>query len=533
MNHRALRTLVASLGLLAVSAACTDLGVEPKSTVTSANIFNDPNSYKQFLAKLYGGLQMTGQQGNAGDRDIESISDEGFSGYLRLYWNMQELPTEEAVIGWGDGSLQELNTQLWSTTNEFVSGMWARVFFQAGLANEFLRNTTEGQLASRGQNDPELLADVATYRAEARFIRALAYYHGMDLFGRIPIVTEEFAIGGAAPEQAERAEVFAFVESELLDIRDDLPPSGRGDFYGRASTGAADMLLAHLYLNASVYTGASRASDARIAAERVISSGNYQLDDDWQEIFLADNHTSPEIIFPIPSDGKRQQSYGGMTTIVHASVGGNMNSGDYGLNGGWWGLRVRPEFVALFGDNDTEDARSEPLVGEELGQALNISSFGDFFAGFGGPKYRNVTSAGEPGSDPEFVDTDFPMFRLADAYLIYAEAHLRGGGGSATQALAYVNALRERAYGDDSGNIDAAELTLPFILAERGRELYWEAKRRTDRIRFDAFSDAGVWQWKGGVQAGTTTEATRDLFPIPASQLSANPNLTQNPGYGN
>ena len=531
MTSRAFRTLFASLGLLAVSAACTDLGVEPKSTVTSANIFNDPNSYKQFLAKLYGGLQMTGQQGNAGARDIESISDEGFSGYLRLYWNMQELPTEEAVIGWGDGSLQELNTQLWSTTNEFVSGMWARVFFQVGLANEFLRQSTEGQLSSRGQNDPEFRATIAMYRAEARFIRALAYYHGLDLFGNLPIVDENSPIGGSPPAQASRQQVFDFIEDELLAIREELPPSGRGGFYGRASAGAADMLLAHLYLNAEVYTGAAHWTEARMAAERVIGSGHYQLDDDWQDIFLADNHTSPEIIFPIPSDGKRQQSYGGMTTIIHASVGGNMNSGEYGLNGGWWGLRVRPEFVALFGDNDTADERSHPLVGEELGQNLNIASLGDFFAGYGGPKFRNVTSAGTAGSDPEFVDTDFPLFRLSDAYLIYAEAFVRGGGGTQALALQYVNDLRERAYGDESGNIVAADLDEDFILAERGRELYWEAKRRTDRIRFGLFSNAGVWQWKGGVQAGTTTDAWRDLYPIPAAQLAANSNLQQNDGY--
>jgi hypothetical protein len=531
MTSRAFRTLFASLGLLAVSAACTDLGVEPKSTVTSGNAFNDQKSYVQFLAKLYGGLQMTGQQGNAGAKDIESISDEGFSGYLRLYWNMQELPTEEAVIGWGDGSLQELNTQKWSTSNEFVSGMWARVFFQVGLANEFLRQSTDEMLDFRNQNDPEFRATIATYRAEARFLRALAYYHGLDLFGNVPIVEEDFVLGGAGPEQSSRAQVFEFVESELLAIRDQLPPSGRGQYYGRASVAAADMLLAHLYLNAEVYTGAARYSDARMAAERVIGSAFYQLDDDWQDIFLADNHTSPEIIFPIPSDGKRQQSYGGMTTIIHASVGGNMNSNDYGLNGGWWGLRVRPEFVALFGDNDTDDARSHPLVGEELGQNLDIASLGDFFAGYGGPKFRNVTSAGTDGSDREFVDTDFPLFRLADAYLIYAEAFVRGGGGTEALAVQYVNDLRERAYGDASGNIDGSDLTEAFILAERGRELYWEAKRRTDLIRFGLFSDAGVWQWKGAVAAGTTTEPWRDLYPIPAQQLNANSKLSQNEGY--
>ena len=532
MTSRAFRTLCAALSLLAASAACTDLGVEPKSTVTSANIFNDPNSYRQFLAKLYAGLSITGQIGPFGSPDIQSIADEGFSGYMRLYWNMQELPTEEAVIAWGDGFLQDLNTQEWATTNEFVSGMYARIYQQVVFANEFLRQSNESQLAARGQNDPQLRADVASYRAEARYLRALAYYHGLDLFRNLPLVDESNAIGGGTPPQATPQELFDFIESELLAIREELPPSGRGEYYGRASMGAADMLLAHLYLNSEVYTGQARYSDARIVAERVITSNVYQLDDDWQDIFMADNHTSPEMIFPIPADGERQQSYGNLTTIIHASVGGSLNASDYGLNGGWWGIRVRPEFVALFGDSDTDDGRSTPLAGEEQGFGLNVTSLTNFTAGFAAPKYSNRTSTGQAGSDPEFVDTDFPLFRLGDAYLIYAEAFLRGGGGTQAQALTYVNALRRRAYGDNSGDIAGAQLTLPFILAERGRELYWEAKRRTDLVRFGLFTgDEYLWQWKGGEPAGIATPDWRDIYPIPEAQLAANRNLDQNPGY--
>lgn len=147
MSLRFSRTLLAAGSLLLASAGCTDLTVEPKSTVTSANIFSDPASYKAFLAKLYAGLQSTGQVGPYGNGDIKSIPDEGFSGYLRVYWKMQELPTDEAIIGWGDGDLQELNTQLWSPSNDFVKSMYARIFFQVSLANEFLRQTSSGKLA--------------------------------------------------------------------------------------------------------------------------------------------------------------------------------------------------------------------------------------------------------------------------------------------------------------------------------------------------------------------------------------------------
>ena len=530
MNTTTRRTLALAAALLVGgAAACTDITVPPKSTVTGANIFNDPASYKAFLAKLYAGLAVTGQQGPAGRADISGI-DEGFSQYVRLYWQMQELPTEEAVIAWNDAGVQELNTQIWSSSNQFLVSMYYRIYFQAGLANEFLRETTDAKLTERNVSDA-LRTEIQQYRAEARFLRALSYWHGLDLFGDIPLVTEEDQLGSTPPEQAARADVFNYVVEELNAVRGALPAAGAGQ-YGRADRGAVDMLLAKLYLNSAVYTGTARYAEARAAAEAVIASGAYQLDDTYRNIFLADNHTSPEIVFAVTQDGQNTRSYGGTTFLAHAGVGGNMNQANYGLNGGWWGLRARPEFIALFpGGTGTTDRRGSSIFFTN-GQTLAINELLNFQQGIGTPKYSNVTSTGQPGSDQEFVDTDYPMFRLADAYLIYAEAVLRGGGGTRAQALAYVNALRQRAYGDMSGNITDAQLTLNFILDERGRELYWEAHRRQDLIRYDRFSDNGVWTFKGGVQAGRTTEAFRDLYPLPASELLANPNLEQNPGYG-
>src|SRR5262249_26823773 len=158
-----------------------------------------------------------------------------------------------------------------------------------------------------------------------------------------------------------------------------------------------------------------------------------------------------------------------------------------------------------------------------------VGAISDFTNGVAAPKFTNVTSTGAPGSHPTHVDTDFPMFRLGDAYLIYAEAALRGGGGSTAQALTYVNALRQRAYGNSSGTIAASDLTLPFILAERQRELLWEATRRTDLVRFQQFTGGTyIWAWKGGTAAGSATDAKYNLYPIPANELIANPNLKQN-----
>jgi len=166
-------------------------------------------------------------------------------------------------------------------------------------------------------------------------------------------------------------------------------------------------------------------------------------------------------------------------------------------------------------------------------QTLEIEDPFNFGDGYAIAKYKNVDVNGVQGKDAagDFVDVDFPMFRLADAYLMYAEAFLRGGGGDAGTAVNYINLLRQRAYGNPGGNITSGNLTLNFVLDERARELFWEGHRRTDLIRFGQFSTQGVWPWKGGVKDGRTTEAFRDVYPIPSSDMIANPTLVQNEGY--
>ena len=515
----AVATILAGVGL----AACTDTTQEPSSTVTESNAFDDPRAYRGFLAKIYAGLAVSGQQGAAGQPDISGI-DEGFSQYLRLYWEAQELPTDEAVIAWGDVGLPEMNTQLWASSNSFVVAMYYRIFFQVGMANEFLRQTTEAKLAERNVT-ATVKATVQTYRAEARFLRALSYWHGIDLFGAIPLVTEEDLVNSAPPPQSTRALLVDYVVSELTAIRGELPVAGGSGTYGRATDVAASMLLAHVYLNAEVYTGTPRYGEALAAAEAVIA-GPHSLDPILRRPFLADNHTSPEIIFPVIQDGLTTQTFGAMTFLVHAGCGGSMNAGALGVDGCWFGLRLKPEaYLRSVGDPRASYFHTD-------GQSVDIASISDFSQGIGAPKFQNVTSGGAPGKHLTHVDTDYPMFRLADAYLIYAEASLRGGGGTREQALAYVNALRQRAYGDTSGDITDPELTLDFILDERGRELLWEGHRRPDLVRFGRFTGGDyVWAWKGGVAAGTSTQAHRDLYPLPASELVTNPNLTQNPGY--
>ena len=526
MNFNMSKAFPVAAALLLVGAACTDTTVEPKSTVTEANVFSDPSSYRAFIARIYAGLAVSGQQGPAGQPDILGI-DEGFSQYLRLYWETEELPTDEAVIAWGDIGLPEMNTQTWNSQSRMVVAMYYRIYFQVVFANEFLRQTTDAKLASRGNVTPALRADIKQYRAEARFLRALSYWHAIDLFGDVPLVTEADPIGGPPPKASTRAAIYAYIVSELNAIKPDLPPAGPSSAtYGRATAGAADFLLAEVYLNAGVYTGTPDYADALTAASAVIADG-YSLDPSFQHLFLADNNTSPEIVFPITQDGQKTQTYGGVNFLIHASCGGSMKSSDYGLDGCWYGLRIKPQADSFYAAGDL---RSSFFY--TSGQTLAIADISNFNDGYAAPKFQNVTSLGAPGSNPAFVDTDFPMFRLAEAYLIYAECVTRGAGGDATTALNYVNALRVRAYGDSSGVITAPQLTTDFVLAERGRELLWEAHRRTDLVRYGLFTGGTyLWAWKGGAANGGATDAHFDLYPLPASELVANPNLKQNPGY--
>ena len=516
-----------AVAALTVFSACTDLTEEPKSTISSTNVFDEPSSYKAFVAKIYAGLAVSGQSGPSGSGDIQGI-DEGFSQYVRLLWQMQELPTDEAAIAWNDAGVQELNTQIWSSSNQFLGSMYYRIYFQVAMANEFLRETTDDKLTSRNTS-ASLRADIKTYRAEARFLRAMAYWHGIDLFGDIPLVTEATAVGKTPPTQATRATIYAYIVSEVNALRADLPAAKAGE-YGRADQGAAAMLLANVYLNAAVYTGTADYTNARVEAEKAIA-GAYTLDPTYRRMFSADNNASPELIFVVTQDGKHTESFGGTTFLVHASVGGSMDASKYGIDGGWYGLRLKPEILSLFPGGATSSTDKRSAFFYPAGQTVAMTNLTDFSNGVGAPKFTNVTSTGAAGSDAQFADTDYPMFRLGEAYLIYAEAVARGAGGTRAQALTYINALRARAYGNATGNITDAQLTTDFILDERARELLWEGHRRMDLIRYGKFTTAGIWSWKGNVAAGKTTEAFRNLYPLPASELLANPNLKQNTGY--
>ena len=501
--------------------SCTnDLDTEPRVEQSLENLLkDDPDAVQKILAKLYAGLVLHGQ-GNPGSADqMQDIlgDDAGETVYLRSLWNLQEMTTDIVKNRWGDNGLDPLTTATqWVPTNKFFGYMYNRIFFQVSQANNFIIEVNDIEVENK-----EL------FIAEARFLRALSYYHALDLFGGVPLVTDADGIGGASKPKADRKELFDFIESELQAIESTIPAQSP---YGRVNKATVQMVLAKLYLNAEVFAGENRYADALTVSETIITTSGFRLNTDYQSLFQVDNFNSPEIIFPLIADSENAQSFGNTTYLVNGSYSSDtMPIAEFGAAQGWTGHRCTPALYSLFGDLETTGDRRAIFWTE--GHTFEMTDYRQWTDGYPTTKFRNTLSDGST-LETAFSNVDFPMFRLADAYLMYAEAQLRGGGGSRSQALEYINNLRERAYGDTSGNIGDAELTLDFILDERARELYYEAHRRQDLIRFGRFTGSSyIWPWKGGTAAGTSIPAHYNVFPIPLEALQANPNLVQNEDY--
>lgn len=515
---------------ITLTSCFDDLNRFPVNDTTSEVVYSTFDGTKEALAKIYGAYTLSGQTGPAGRPDIVGLDEGQNADFLRCWFNHQEMPTDEAHCLWGDPGIPELNYTNFTSDGKFTIGLYDKCILQIMYANDFLRNTEGRDYASQQ-------AEVNYFRGEARFLRAFAYWVLMDNFGNPPFVTEKNGLG-IMPEQIKRADLFKYIEDELLDLADNnRVKDARGSEYGRADMGAVWALLARLYLNAEVYTGTARWTEAITYSKKVIDAG-YALKDNYEHLFLADNNlNNPEIILPIAYDGKNTRLFGGVTFLINCGSSSDYQTQyadkiiHYGIftNANWNGYRFRKQFTDKFeaGDKRFLFIGENPALGNDPSNKTN---------GLQTYKYRNITSAstvGNPvyGSDQEFADNDFPLFRLAEQYLIYAEAVVRGGtGGSMDLAVEYFNKLRERAFGNKSKNV--ASLTAQEMLDERARELYWECFRRTDLIRYNQFtSSAYIWEWKGGVKEGRAVSDHYNLFPLPSQDLLANPKLKQNDKY--
>tara|TARA_R110002073_G_scaffold40547_5_gene115136 strand:+ start:263428 stop:264981 length:1554 start_codon:yes stop_codon:yes gene_type:complete len=505
-----------SIFLLTVVSCSDDLNTKPLVELTLEELLaNDPNAVEGILSRLYASFALSGPDG-PGSSDISD--DPGESPFLRGIVNLQDFTADAMKNRWGDDGLDQLTTTSnWDENNKFFRYLYNRIYYTIPQANNLLAVLSNVDVANKEQ-----------IISEVRFIRSLAYYYLIDAFGKGVLVTEE-NIGASAPlPESTRTELFNFVESELLAIKSTLPDINS---YGRATKSAGRMLLGKLYINAEVYTGTARYDEALANTKELIDLGGYTLAPDFVSLFSADNNTSNEIIFPLIADSQNSQSFGNTTYIINGNLSTEtMTLSDYGATEGWGGHRATKAWYGLYGDlNTSTDVRASLFWTTD--HNFEMTDYKQWTDGYPSIKFRNSNADGS-ATPTSFSSTDFPLFRLADAYLMYAECLVRGAsGGSLSDALDYVNDIRTRADAD-AIQISQSELTLAFILDERARELNLEGHRRSDLIRFGKFTGGSyLWPWKGNTVNGAAIPDYYNLFPIPLQALEANPNLNQNTGY--
>lgn len=521
---------IAILSVIISLGACTKLDEEVFSTITSENYYKTKDEVEAAVSRPYSHLRQT----------FVFFSTNGGSTYL-----LQELSTDEATWpqkgrdGFDNGNWLRLHRHEWTSEDGSFKFAWNHLYKGISFCNVVIRDITP--LGFLQENEK------AGYLAEMRGMRSLYYYYLLDLFGNVPIVT---AIDQYSPASRTRAELYTFIESELTEIRDQLKDYNSGDMYGRFTRQTADAILSRLYLNAEVYTGTAQWSKCMEVSERIANSGLFDLDEHWQTPFLTDNNLSHENIFVIPNDAiygndvdnlfkftthwaqKEPQfsytgngGYNGMVTVrefiekydtlndrrcwfdSHALIAGNENNPDLHRGQFMWGLQLGI-------DGDTVRATND-LIGQPLSFSLDVANMSDGKENSGA---RNIKYRVERGASG--FSNDVVIFRLAEIYFNWAEASLRLGGQIPAEALEGINKIRIRA---GIPAYTSNELTLIELYDEKGREMAYEAIRRTDMIRFGTYTNA---RWDKSPSA-----SFRTLYPIPQTSRNVNPNLTQNAGY--
>lgn len=523
--------------------SCTkDLNRKPNNGITADSALSNYSGYQELFAKVYGSYGLTGS--SYGGDDLQSITNGDYVDFLRDWFNLQENPTDESICAWNDPGITDIDYISWSASTLWTNALYYRLYYQIAICNEFIRQSADGTVASHGITGTNA-TEIKYMQAESRFIRAFDYWVLMDEYANPPFITEKDPVGSYIPPQISRSNLFNWVVGELKAI-DPLLKAPKANDYGRADQAAAWALLSRMYLNANVYNGTSTTTyyDSAITYSSKVINAGYTLHSNFQALFAADNNkNNPEVILPIVYDGTTGPTWGGITFIIQSSFSDKDSSAAYlGITGGndaWGGNRSRPNLPNLFVSGD---GRAK-FTGPRASTKNKIDAVQTFTDGLPVWKFTNKNADGTtpaPASiDPAFCYADFPLFRLGEQYLIYAEAVLRGGnGGSMAQAVSYINALRQRAYGNSNGNVTSLTLqqgatgSVCSIIDERAREMYWECQRRTDLVRFGLFTGSTyLWPWKGGSANGNGVSSIYNVYPIPASDLSVNLNLKQNAGY--
>jgi len=553
MKHNHLKTILGATATAVLMATGTtscvkDLDVEIINPQQTTEINTDA-----LLNKIYSSFVLTGQQGPSGNDETKDIkgADEGRSEFYRMVWNLNELTTDEAHWIWytNDTGYEDLVENTYGADNAVASGLYYRIYFTITLCNFFLE-----QVADDGT------AETKARRAEVRFIRAYNYYTIMDLYGNSSF-TE--TVSTEPGQYYTRKQFFDYVEKELLAIENDLKTPDQLN-YGRISNVADWLMLSRLYLNAEVYTGTAQWQKAKEYAEKVINQNYFTLCTQgavnpttgesysaYQMLFLADNDKNgaqKEIIIPVIHDGINTTSYGGMHSLVLASYSADMSADVPSGTSNSWGKcnRVMGKLSDIFfGSADVSGYKSVAAVTATAqddraliypgSYSRYITNEDDKEAGYACVKFRNVRSDGKPTSTVNaFVDTDLPLMRLAEAYLNYAEADARlNGGTTSADGAAKLNVLQTRANVPEA--LQSLSYNLNAIRDQWAKEFWFEGRRRMDLIRFNSYGGQSdyKWEWMGNAVGGQKFSATRNIFGIPNTEISNNPNLQghQNEGY--
>lgn len=569
--------LVVGMGL--VSTACVgDLDLTPQNptTFTWADVEKNPDLYlPQVFNKCYSVYAVSGQNGE-GSADLGGM-DPGKSCYQRAMFMLNEKCTDECAWIYSEDGVDNIVKGSWTSGHGLVYGCYSRLYVIIAICNDFLRQTAASGIDLITSKTE--LNNVAQYQREVRALRAMAYYNVLDMWGNAGWVDETMEYG-TNPTPIKRTDLYNKIVADLKDVIANWPENLKPE-YGRVGLDGVKMLLAKIYLNAKVYTDGAvdGYADCLTLCNEIIANhkgsgfNGSGLANHYLALFSANNDRympggsatgENEIIWGVPYENTYIHAYGGTRYLMAAGMGNGtaasradvdlakgtfyMACSDYGINDQWGCMHARQQFSEKFIDNG--DVRDNLWSKEREGFTIENTDYSKFNNGYAAIKFTNlltkedgtfylidanapvdmtnIDAASKALSGNVHPDTDLPIFRLADVYLMKAECYVLGGQGDAVSALEAVNYVRERA-GASKWNT----LTAESLLDERARELYWENHRRSDLVRFGKFTSGYNWAWKGGTLNGKDIPAYETVYPIPASVIAAQPEFAafQNKGY--
>lgn len=529
----------------------------------------DPNSSTSFnqdrmFTKCYSCMAVIGQSDPGGDSDVEDM-DAGMSGFYRTIWYCNDLTTDEAFWIWDDAESRGLPTTDWTGSSDMIRGIYTRLNLNIKYCNHYLK------YASR-ESEEDL-----NRIAEVRWIRAFHVYHLMDMYLYAPLITEE---SSEFPHFLPRHEIYEWLVTELQDVIT-LLPAQRVEKY-RVGKAAAQLLLARIYLNADVYNKYNKewvsgktwqkAYDAATAVitenpqhslvtQKIVTDSGFVYSA-YQQLFMGDNHRDEvmkEAIFQIYQDGIYTQSHAGANFLIAGPRIGGMTA--WGIEAEWHALRTSPTLIdkflkphkidratateMIYNEFDmpaqlkddraifcSDGMNTTEAINFNLTGAMGIGANSNLYESWAGVKFTSVYSTASlpkysPRQSTSWADTDIPLLRLAEAYMIQAEALFRNG--DKIGALSIINnTIRARA-----NAIPLTSLDEETLLDEWSREFYFEGRRRIDLVRFGRFfgpeSDLYRYHWEGRMGKPdaqpfvTGTPEYMNWFPVPSEDKRANP----------